>query len=177
MDFKLEKAKEAVLSLSRVRAVEEPPAEDGIKSVWHQGARGADLHSSVDRGGHATRQELTLLDDYFLWTSRHGVQTGFIEEDQGTIGMDPEQRLDRLQRAHLALQTYQGDDAYIRHVGAVIALAVGGSQDLEERTVTRAYGTGEFDLPPDPRPWTRLLLTAVVFALVGALAALAFSRT
>ena len=183
MELKLLQAKAAVLSLSRVRAVERPPGSDGLKSVWHQGAKGADLHSYVDLGGHVTRQEFTLIDDYFLWTSKYGVQTGFVEEDSGlsakgaaTVGMDWEQRLDRLERASQALKTYSGDDRYIRALALVSGLACSGSKDLEERSVTHAYKSGEFELPSHRVPWGLLLITAAAFAAVGALVAFAFNR-
>ena len=130
----------------------------------------------MDLAGCVSRQEFTLLDDYFLWTSKHGVQTGFVEEGTGTVGMDWEQRLDRLERASAALAHYPGDDKYVRAIATVIALACRGSKDLEEREVTHAYKSEEFGLPGGRTPWRLLIITAAAAALLGALATFAFTR-
>src|SRR5512140_1115214 len=68
----------AVKALYRIRAVERPADEEGLREVWHQCALGADLLTCVDAQGHVVRQELTLLEDFFRWTSRDGMATGSV---------------------------------------------------------------------------------------------------
>src|SRR5687767_6006444 len=78
---------EAVNSLARIRAVESEPDAEGLRTVWHQGAKGADLVSWVDVKGHVTRQDFTLIDDHFTWTSAKGLLTGWVEDDTGSKAM------------------------------------------------------------------------------------------
>lgn len=139
--------RKAVATLYRIRAVEAPHDEDGIKSVWHRTAEGADLLSFVDRGGRVTRQELTLLSDHFLWTAEQGLRTGQAgaervgiraTDHEAGVRLDAANSLERLKRASSSLGAYDGSDRYLLHIARVLALAVRGMQALEAEEVTAA---------------------------------------
>ncbi|WP_224248603.1 hypothetical protein [Hyalangium gracile] len=126
-----EKLKEAVQALYRVRAVEGPPGDHGQRSVWHMCSQGAELLSLVDLEGRVQRQELTLLEDHYVWTSGEGLRTGRVEVEGGSkagpaspiVHTDPQLVPLRLMRAAAALETYEGEDRYILHMKRVLALA------------------------------------------------------
>ena len=173
-----EQANQAVRSLARIRAVESPPGEDGLKSVWHQGAKGADLLSYVDARGHVTRQELTLLDDYYLWTSQHGLRTGYVVEDGGsmaakaaaTVTLDQDNDPTRILRGQAAMATYGGEDKYIRHTTEVLSLAARGLAQTAEKTVTRSLskeGLAAMGQAMKRGKWWLLPLIAAAFGLLG----------
>ncbi|WP_342378481.1 hypothetical protein NVS55_03800 [Myxococcus stipitatus] len=125
-----ETLKTAVQALSRVHAVEGPPGENGLRTVWHMGTDGAELMSQVDAEGRVRRQELTLLEDHYMWASGEGVRTGRVESDgerarpaASVVKEDPQLVPHRLVRAAQALGTYTGQDRYILHMQRVLALA------------------------------------------------------
>ncbi|QSQ11273.1 hypothetical protein [Myxococcus landrumensis] len=125
-----ETLKTAVQALSRVHAVEGPPGENGLRTVWHMGTDGAELMSQVDSEGRVRRQELTLLEDHYMWASGEGVRTGRVESDgeraspaASVVKEDPQLVPHRLVRAAQALGTYTGQDRYILHMQRVLALA------------------------------------------------------
>ncbi|MBZ4395771.1 hypothetical protein [Myxococcus sp. AS-1-15] len=122
-----ETLKTAVLALSRVHAVEGPPGENGLRTVWHMGTDGAELMSQVDSDGRVRRQELTLLEDHYMWASGEGVRTGRVEAHGGptvpVVKADPQLVPHRLVRAAQAMGTYTGQDRYILHMQRVLALA------------------------------------------------------
>ncbi|MCP3100895.1 hypothetical protein LZ198_18650 [Myxococcus sp. K15C18031901] len=128
-----ETLKTAVQALGRVHAVEGPPGENGLRTVWHLGTQGAELMSLVDTEGRVRRQELTLLEDHYMWASGEGVRTGRVEPGEGeghragtasaVVRADPQLVPHRLLRAALALGTYTGQDRYILHIQRVLALA------------------------------------------------------
>jgi len=126
-----ETLKTAVQALGRVHAVEGPPGENGLRTVWHLGTHGAELMSLVDTEGRVRRQELTLLEDHYMWASGEGVRTGRVEPGEGpqvgaasaVVRADAQLAPNRLMRAALALGTYTGQDRYILHIQRVLALA------------------------------------------------------
>ena len=65
----------AIETMFRVRAVESPPDEQGARTIWHRGRKGADLLTWVDAFGRVTRQELYLFDDCLVWEKTSGVRT------------------------------------------------------------------------------------------------------
>jgi hypothetical protein len=167
-----------VKSLSRIRAIESPPGSDGLKTVWHQGAQGADLLSYVDVQGRVRRQELTLLDDYLLWTGEHGLRTGHVVEDGGsmaakgsaTVTLDAHNVSERLLRSHDALSTYSGEDKYIRHVLHVLGLVVQGLSARGEKTVTRAISREMLEPVEGAAAggtWWVYAVVAIVFGALG----------
>ncbi len=169
----------ALASLYRVRAAESQPDEAGIRQVWHQGTRGADLLSWVDERGRVNRQELTLLGDFFVWTSTDGLRTGRVREGDHArstlkgsdlVSLDLELSPERVLPAAHALGQYDGDDRYLQHVKRLLALSANGLEHREEVTVTRAAAaapTKEAGSTTAPNARVR------TFALVGAFAVLA----
>ncbi|MFP2933724.1 hypothetical protein ACLESO_53035, partial [Pyxidicoccus sp. 3LG] len=127
----VETLKTAVQALYRVNAVEGPPGENGLRTVWHLCPDGAELLSLVDVDGRVQRQELTLLDDHYIWASGQGVRTGSLDRSGANaagpasvvVNADPQLVPPRLMRAALAMGTYTGQDRYILHMQRVLALA------------------------------------------------------
>lgn len=127
----VETLKTAVQSLYRVHAVEGPPGENGLRTVWHLCPDGAELLSLVDVEGRVQRQELTLLEDHYIWASGQGVRTGSLDRGANNkvgsaavvVKADPQLVPQRLLRAALAMGTYTGQDRYILHMQRVLALA------------------------------------------------------
>ncbi len=138
-----ETLKTAVQALYRVTAVEGPPGENGLRTVWHLCPDGAELMSLVDAEGRLRRQELTLLEDHYVWASGQGVRTGRLERDgsnrvaaaEAVVRPDPQLVPHRLMRAALAMGTYTGQDRYILHMQRVLALAREGLEMAEGVTV------------------------------------------
>jgi hypothetical protein len=130
-DSSVETLKTAVQALYRVHAVEGPPGENGLRTVWHLCPDGAELLSLVDADGRVQRQELTLLDDHYIWASGQGVRTGSLERGGAggrvspavVVKADPQLVPQRLLRAAAAMGTYTGQDRYILHMQRVLALA------------------------------------------------------
>lgn len=129
-DSSVETLKTAVQALYRVTAVEGPPGENGLRTVWHLCPDGAELLSLVDVDGRVQRQELTLLEDHYIWASGQGVRTASLERGANkartaavVVNADPQLVPHRLLRAAQALGTYTGQDRYILHMQRVLALA------------------------------------------------------
>ncbi|WP_244237150.1 hypothetical protein [Corallococcus llansteffanensis] len=146
--------------LYRARAVEGPPGENGLRTVWHLSPQGAELLSLVDDEGRVRRQELTLLDEHCIWASGQGVRTGRVESGEARrppvsteVRADPELVPQRLVRAAQALATYAGQDRYILHMQRVLALAREG---LEMSSIVAPEPLGRNVafapvMPPPPR--------------------------
>ncbi|WP_368738124.1 hypothetical protein [Myxococcus sp. AM009] len=162
----METLKTAVQALYRVHAVEGPPGENGLRTVWHLCPDGAELMSLVDSEGRVRRQELTLLEDHYVWASGEGVRTGCLERGgkptaAAVVQTDPELVPQRLMRAALAMGTYTGQDRYLLHMQRVLALAREGLEmkggltrpseptlpTVEAPIVTTAQAA-VFDVPP-----------------------------
>jgi hypothetical protein len=125
--------KTAMQALYRVTAVEGPPGENGLRTVWHLCPGGAELMSLVDDEGRVRRQELTLLEDHYVWASGQGVRTGRLERASAEAVVKPDPQLvpHRLMRAAQAMGTYTGQDRYILHMQRVLALAREGLEMAE----------------------------------------------
>ncbi|MCU0701344.1 MAG: hypothetical protein MUC96_32955 [Myxococcaceae bacterium] len=117
----------AIDALYRVRAVESPPADSGVRTVWHRGRRGAELVSDLDAEGRVTRQELWLHDEVVVWVAgvfRTG--TGPRPKDsppEQSVTWDPAPAKERLERVAQALRTYRGTDRLIGHVRDVLGVS------------------------------------------------------
>ncbi|CAM4519267.1 hypothetical protein MYXA107069_25810 [Myxococcus xanthus] len=163
----VETLKTAVQALYRVHAVEGPPGENGLRTVWHLCPDGAELMSLVDSEGRVRRQELTLLEDHYVWASGEGVRTGYLERGGGkptaaaVVQTDPELVPQRLMRAALAMGTYTGQDRYLLHMQRVLALAREGLEmkggltrpseptlPAVEAPVVSTAQAAVFDVPP-----------------------------
>ncbi|NMO16249.1 hypothetical protein HPC49_36625 [Pyxidicoccus fallax] len=158
-DSSVETLKTAVQALYRVHAVEGPPGENGLRTVWHLCPDGAELLSLVDSDGRVQRQELTLLEDHYIWASGQGVRTGSLERSGGgnraapavVVKADPQLVPQRLLRAAMAMGTYTGQDRYILHMQRVLALAREGLEMAEGVTLFHgAQRPSEPTLPAVP---------------------------
>ncbi|MCP3136100.1 hypothetical protein [Pyxidicoccus xibeiensis] len=140
-DSSVETLKTAVQALYRVHAVEGPPGENGLRTVWHLCPDGAELLSLVDDEGRVQRQELTLLDDHYIWASGQGVLTASVDRGSANVvgrasvvvKADPQLVPNRLLRAAVAMGTYTGQDRYILHMQRVLALAREGLEMSVQR--------------------------------------------
>lgn len=118
----------AIETMFRVRAVESPPDEQGARTIWHRGHKGADLVTWVDAFGRVTRQELYLFDDILVWEKASGVRTGESQEREGsrltpspgTISFDSDTNDGRMVRARKALGMYSGGDKFIIHARQLV---------------------------------------------------------
>lgn len=113
----------AVESMFRIRAVESPPDEQGLRTIWHRGLKGAELVSEVDGSGRVIRQELSLFDDVVVWaegTLRTGQSTaptgGKSPKPSQSLTWDPALTQERVDRIARALEKYRGADRFIQHV-------------------------------------------------------------
>jgi hypothetical protein len=139
----------AIETMFRVRAVESPPDEQGARTIWHRGLKGADLVTWVDAFGRVTRQELYLFDDCLVWEKTSGVRTGETQEREGskaspspdTIAFDDGADDGRIVRARKALGPYSGADKFILHARQL----VGGEQIAEEEITRSAQAISEQD--------------------------------
>ncbi|MDY7225826.1 hypothetical protein [Hyalangium rubrum] len=162
-----EKLKAAIQALSQVRAVEGPPGDNGQRSVWHMSPQGAELLSLVDLEGRVQRQELTLLDDHYVWTSGEGLKTGRLENEGGAkaptaaaiVHTDSQLMPVRLVRGAVALATYDGEDRYILHIKRVLALAREG---LEMRDSSLGVASEPAPEPVVEPPTTATPLPTIV---------------
>jgi hypothetical protein len=176
----------AVQALYRIRAVEKPPDAEGLREIWHHCAQGAELISFVNPHGRLVRQELSLLTDYFAWTSAAGLVTGSCQDAEGSKANRPTDRLAldatpdalRIDRAAKALASYSGSDAYLLHIRRVITEALAGVAVLSEVIVTTGHGvvsrTPEVAERPGPRPW--MIAAIVTVALIAAGVLIHFTR-
>ncbi|MBS2030930.1 MAG: hypothetical protein JST54_23705 [Deltaproteobacteria bacterium] len=112
-------------TLRRVR-VADRPLEGGGKKVWHQGEHGAEVISFVDSDGHVTRQEAYVGGDAVVWEHQRPLTTGTmrIEGSAGdTLAPDASVRVPSVLNAVSMLEGYSGEDKYLRHLRAVLAIA------------------------------------------------------
>jgi hypothetical protein len=147
--------KSAIETMFRIRAVESPPDEQGARTIWHRGAKGADLVTYIDSAGKVARQELFLFEDYFLFDRASGLRTGVAldkvgsaaQRASGDIAFDQDAvlRSKRLEHAAAALALYTGTDKLISHVKTVVTLASEGKTVDVDAEVTRAAGAVKLD--------------------------------
>jgi hypothetical protein len=118
----------AVESMFRIRAVESPPDQFGVRTIWHRGLKGAELVSDVDGSGRVTRQELALFDDVIVW-SEGQLKTGEMRDaakrprPSDELVFDDRPRDERLDRVSRALKKYRGSDRFIQHVRDVLGVS------------------------------------------------------
>ena len=147
--------KSAIDTMCRIRAVESPPDDQGARTIWHRGAKGADLITYVDSEGKVARQELFLFEDYFLFDRGTGLRTGVALDKVGSAGarasgdiafdQDASLRKKRLEQAAVALAPYAGEDKLIGHVKQIVTLAAQGRSVELEETVTRSASKVRLD--------------------------------
>lgn len=165
----------AIETMFRVRAVESPPDDQGARTIWHRGSKGADLVTWVDAFGRVTRQELYLFDDCLIWEKASGVRTGAAEARDGaapspaSIAFDaPGADDSRLGRARQALRAYSGFDKFILHAQQLVGVGEGPPGAPVTREVTKdLVGQALKATPPaQPRPAWPLVAMGVGAILI-----------
>lgn len=140
--------KAAVESMYRIRATESPPDAQGQRTVWHRGARGAELVSWVDATGRLTKQDFFLFEDIFRWERGTGLRTAEARQPAESAQQhsaqdlvpdaDVASRRARLERAEAAIGDYTGDDKYLQHLRATIFVEAGAYHTLDDSPITSA---------------------------------------
>ena len=121
----------------RIRAVESPPDAEGLRKVWHRGARHAELVSEIDPAGKVARHEFSLFDDVVIWERGRGFITGVAQLEGSTRGAanvayDLTSDNERLLRIAAALQPYSGRDRIIQHLRELVMTTENGPQPLQD---------------------------------------------
>jgi hypothetical protein len=176
------KASVAIQSINRIR-VAEHKEPDGTRHVWHQGDD-VDLISHVDPDGKLQHQELTLLEDYFVWVPGQGLRTGTVNKKEGSaaahsselVKLDLDVSRERLATAHEALKAYTGNDNYVLHMRHVISQLIRGTQEHAAVVITLTRDVPAREVPVPNRSSSRLpvawmvagaaLLAAALFLLI-----------
>ncbi len=135
----------------RIRAVESPPDDQGLRKVWHRGALDAELVSEIDLAGEVARHELTLFDDVVVWERGKGFSTGESEGESSTRGSatvnyDMANDPSRLVRAASALEPYAGRDRIIQHLRELVLETQSGVKPV------RSLGVVTGSKPAAPAP-------------------------
>ncbi len=182
--------KAAVESMYRIRATESPPDAQGQRTVWHRGARGAELISWVDATGRLTKQDFFLFEDVFRWERGTGLRTAEARQPAASAQQysaqdlvpdsDVASRRARLERAEAAVGEYQGEDKYLQHLRATIFVEAGAYHTLDDNPITsanEALSRPDFDAARQPPPGSsrgsRAVLAVVGLAALVGLAVLA----
>jgi hypothetical protein len=146
----------AVESMLRIRAVESPPDAEGRRTIWHRGARGAELVTEVDAEGRVARQELTLFDDLLVWERDKGFRAAAVVKEGGSPAMPASATLEPtgdvaplLGKVAAALQTYRGEDKLIGHLRELVVKAAKGHAAFKDLGEVTREGT---KLPQPPAP-------------------------
>lgn len=163
----------------RIRAVESPADANGLRKVWHRGARHAELVSEIDGTGRVARHEFSLFDDVVIWERGRGFVTGVAQMEGSTRGaanvaFDLTTDGERLQRIAAALQPYGGRDRIIQHLRELVVTTEKGEQPLEDLGAV----TGSSKIPDEilklsskaprsrkPLVWIAIGLVVVAIAL------------
>ncbi len=172
----------AIASLFRVRAAESAPDKDGLKQVWHQGAKGADLLTYVNLKGQVERMEFTLFEDHFIWTPVKGLVSASVLRGGGSragaasdeVRFDPHLSPARVLNAHDALLSYSGQDRYIQQLRQILALAKEGISESEFNPVTTIHKSkpaGVAEARPAPSRLPLIVIISGVVVLLGGVAA------
>lgn len=135
----------AVESLFRVRAVESPPDEQGVRRIWHLGLRGAQLVTDLDSTGEVKGHTLTLFDEVISW-----------DEAGGLSAPTPAS----LKRAAAGLQTYAGSDRLLQHLRGQLVAKVGATRTGEQVQTVAVAALGS----PTPR-WLWLVVAAALLVV------------
>lgn len=140
----------AVESLFRVRAVESPPDEQGVRRIWRLGLRGAQMVTDLDSTGQVVSHTLTLFEEVISWN-----------EAGGLSAPNPTS----LKRAAAGLQAYAGSDLLLQHLRGLLVAKAGATRtgDQVQPVALPAQAT------PAPRwPW---LVVAAALLMAGVLLA------
>lgn len=127
----------AVDSMFRIRAVESPPSDQGLRTVWHRGARNAELVSEIDTQGRVARHEFSLFDEVVVWERGRGFVTGQTLAEGSTrgaakVGFDHAVNTTRISRVLVALQKYEGPDRIIGHLRELVVALDAEANPVED---------------------------------------------
>ncbi len=131
----------------RIHATESPPDAKGNRTIWHRGAKNAELVSHADKDGKLSQQDFFLFDDILHWkkgvpartgSARHADDAQDYSAQSASFDHDFDARLKRLERMSRALQDFSGTDKYILHLRAVISGELKGLADFGDEPVTRS---------------------------------------
>lgn len=122
--------KAAVQALTRISAVESSYDKEG-RAVWHKGEGDAELVSWVDQRGRLLKQLFVLFVDVVFWQHGQRVRTGALKKRSDLLSMpgpgdvlfDGTPDRERLGRAKLAIEGYDGADKYVKHLTRVVDLS------------------------------------------------------
>ncbi len=161
----------AIASMFRIRAVESPPNEKGIRTVWHRGAKQAELVSEIDGEGHVVRHEFTLFGDVVIWERGHGLSTGSMREASRGAGGDSlelDLGLDdvRLSRVSGALRPWGGDDRIIAHLKMLLTAGIGNPLEGRGRVTSNPAALSAPPVEPALRPRVPVGLWVAIGAAV-----------
>lgn len=178
-----EELRAAVDSMFRIRAVESPPDDQGLRKVWHRGALHAELVSEIDLAGEVARHEFTLFDDVVVWERGKGFSTGESEGESSTRGSatvhyDTTNDPARMSRVASALTPYAGRDRIIQHLRELVLKTQAGVKPVRSLGVV----TGSNPAAPPPveppkpvaPPASRMPLVLVGVGLVVIVVAILF---
>lgn len=179
-----EELRAAVETMFRIRAVESPTNAQGLRTVWHRGAKNAELVSEIDEAGRVARHEFSLFEEVLIWERGRGFSSGQAVEEGSTRGaanFESDHSLDggRMRRVVLALQSYNGGDRIIEHLRKLVLAfdakahpvedlgQVTGNTRIPEELLAAAQKA-----PPRLRPGLPLIVVGVLLIVVGVIALL-----
>lgn len=165
----------AIASMFRIRAVESPANEKGLRTVWHRGTKDAELVSELDLDGHVVRHEFTLFGDVVIWERGHGLSTGIAssaaragDKLELDLGLDD----NRLKRVSEALRPYSGDDRIIAHLKMLLTAGIGNPLEGRGRVTSNsaALAAPPIDAEPVKAPSRAPMIIAAVVGLLVVIA-------
>ncbi len=136
-----EELRSAIASMFRIRAVESPANDKGIRTVWHRGTKDAELVSEIDLDGHVVRHEFTLFTDVVIWERGRGLSTGAVStvaRAGDKLELDPGLDDVRLRRVSDALRPYAGDDRIIAHLKNLLTAGIGNPLEGRGRVTSNS---------------------------------------
>jgi hypothetical protein len=150
-----EELRAAIASMFRIRAVESPANEKGIRKVWHRGTKDAELVSELDLDGHVARHEFTLFGDVVIWERGRGLSTGVAssvaragDKLELDLGLDD----NRLKRVADALRPYSGDDRIIAHLKMLLTAGIGNPLEGRGRVTSNVSALAAPPIEPPEAP-------------------------
>ncbi|MGV3619573.1 MAG: hypothetical protein ACO1OB_02080 [Archangium sp.] len=158
----------------RIRAVESPTNGNGLRTVWHRGAKNAELVSEIDEAGRVARHEFSLFDEVLIWERGRGFSSGQAREEGSTRGsanfeVDHALEPKRVTRMVTALQSYDGGDRIIEHLRKLVLAYDAETHPVEDL----GQVTGNTRIPDEllaaaqrEPPRLRMAVPLIVFGVV-----------
>lgn len=174
-----EELRTAISSMFRIRAVESPASDKGIRTVWHRGTKDAELISEIDLDGHVVRHEFTLFSDVVIWERGRGLSTGAastVARAGDKLELDTGLDAVRLRRVSDAIRPYNGDDRIIGHLKTLLT-GVGNPTEGRGRVTSNSEALAvpfpdQHSTPEKPSSRAPLIIGGVIgFLLIIAIVA------